>query len=58
MEEPYTETLDSVFTRLKLYSIDLLDLLRNPKQKSASFLPEMAVLLRRTPPEALQSCFE
>lgn len=58
MEEPYTETLDSVFTRLNLYSIDLLELLRNPKQKSASFLPEMADLLRRTPPEALQSCFE
>ncbi|XP_020093536.1 uncharacterized protein LOC109713762 isoform X2 [Ananas comosus] len=58
MEEPYTETLDSVFTRLNLYSIDLLELLRNPKQKSASFLPEMADLLRRTPPEALQSCFD
>ncbi|XP_072963405.1 uncharacterized protein [Typha angustifolia] len=60
MEELPDETLSTVFFRLKSYSVELLDLLRNPKikKKSASFLPEMADFLRHAPPPALQSCFD
>ncbi|KAJ6846927.1 uncharacterized protein M6B38_283970 [Iris pallida] len=47
------EALEKVFSRLKPYCVDLLDLLRNPK-KSPSFLRDMADFLRQAPPEALQ----
>ncbi|KAJ0989927.1 hypothetical protein J5N97_008283 [Dioscorea zingiberensis] len=50
---PSEEALGIFSSRLKPFSIDLFDLVRNPK-KDASFLPEMASFLRRAPPEALQ----
>ncbi|RWW65028.1 hypothetical protein BHE74_00027689 [Ensete ventricosum] len=51
------ESMLLVFSRLKLYCLDLLDLLRNPK-KDASFLAEMADFLRRAPAAALQPSLE
>ncbi|XP_065009722.1 uncharacterized protein LOC135639758 isoform X2 [Musa acuminata AAA Group] len=52
-ETPSEEILMLVFSRLKPYCLDLLDLLRNPK-KDASFLAEMADFLRSAPAAALQ----
>ncbi|URD83200.1 TELO2 interacting protein 1, partial [Musa troglodytarum] len=53
-EETHSEeSLMLVFSRLKPYCLDLLDLARNPK-KDASFLAEMADFLRRAPAAALQ----
>ncbi|URE37306.1 TELO2 interacting protein 1 [Musa troglodytarum] len=53
-EETHSEeSLMLVFSRLKPYCLDLLDLVRNPK-KDASFLAEMADFLRRAPAAALQ----
>ncbi|KAM0934113.1 hypothetical protein DsansV1_C32g0220571 [Dioscorea sansibarensis] len=50
---PSDEALGIFSSRLKPFSIDLFDLIQNPK-KDASFLPEMASFLRRAPPEAIQ----
>ncbi|KAG1362012.1 putative TELO2-interacting protein [Cocos nucifera] len=54
---PGDETLERVFSRLKPYCVDLLELVRNPKKK-ASFLPEMTDFLRHAPPDALQPCLD
>ncbi|KAJ1693480.1 hypothetical protein LUZ63_010178 [Rhynchospora breviuscula] len=54
-------TLERVYARLKPFSIDLLELLQNPKRKrsaSASFLLEMASFLRCAPASTLQPCFD
>ncbi|XP_073101575.1 uncharacterized protein [Elaeis guineensis] len=54
---PGDETLERVFSRLKPYCVDLLELVRNPK-KNASFLPEMIDFLHHVPPDALQPCLD
>ncbi|XP_020262494.1 uncharacterized protein LOC109838460 [Asparagus officinalis] len=51
------ESLEAIFSRLKPYCVDLLDLLRNPK-KRAPFLVDMADFLRCAPPQALQPSVE
>ncbi|KAG0462237.1 hypothetical protein HPP92_020713 [Vanilla planifolia] len=51
------ETLESVFSRLRPYCMELLDLTRNPRNNS-SFLVEMADFLRRAPSAGLQPCFD
>ncbi|XP_042499486.1 uncharacterized protein LOC122077580 [Macadamia integrifolia] len=51
------ETLSRVFSQLKAFSVNLLDLLQNPK-KDVRTLSELAEFLRRTPAEALQPFFD
>ncbi|XP_068654423.1 uncharacterized protein [Aristolochia californica] len=53
----HDEAVSHVFTKLKLYCLDLLNLLQNPK-KSCPTLAEMADFLSRTPGYALQPCLD
>ncbi|KAJ3681678.1 hypothetical protein LUZ60_014251 [Juncus effusus] len=56
------ETLARVFAQLKPYSIDLLDLLQNPRRRktaaAAASLSELTAFLRRAPSAVLQPCFD
>ncbi|XP_019055258.1 PREDICTED: uncharacterized protein LOC104608996 isoform X2 [Nelumbo nucifera] len=47
------ETLSEVFSHLKPYCLELLELLQNPK-KNVKAVSELAEFLRRAPPDALQ----
>ncbi|XP_043712910.1 uncharacterized protein LOC122661552 [Telopea speciosissima] len=51
------ETLSRVFSELKVFSLNLLDLLQNPK-KDVRTISELAEFLRGTPAEALQPFFD
>ncbi|KAH0456804.1 hypothetical protein IEQ34_014711 [Dendrobium chrysotoxum] len=52
-----SENRERIFSRLRPYCIELLELTRNPR-KNSSFLTEMADFLRRAPAAGLQPCLD